>query len=204
LTGKGFTHISMEQFGPNSWKNLPYTSGDQKPVEIVMNLILKAHLSDFGDAAAQADIQTYAMVLVNGWSGGENQWTHQNIIYDAKNGGGAQAIHLVSNADVTKGTVDIMFWKTKADIKLAPNFVIHRITDTSANMFHSSATQRDVLVKQARDITKDDITALYNFFDIMALKSISDSLQICAALSPGMCDYPAIPKSMGNASTIFL
>ena len=51
LTGKGFTHISMEQFGPNSWKNLPYKSGDKNPVKIVMDLILKAHLSDFGDTA---------------------------------------------------------------------------------------------------------------------------------------------------------
>jgi hypothetical protein len=198
LKGKGFTHISEEGFGPNVYKNLPYKSGTAKPVETVMDLILKGHLSDFGDAQVQSDIQTYAKVLVNGWQGGENQWTHQNIIYNAKDGGGAQVMKFITNANLTAGTADIIFWKTKAEIKLAPNFVIHRITDTSSNIFHSSATQRDVLQKQARDITTDDITALYHFFDIMALKTIAESTSLCQALSPGTCAYPPIN------STIFL
>jgi hypothetical protein len=62
LQGKGFSHISIDQVGPLNYNGLPFSSGGQKPVELVMNSIIKNHLSDFGDSATQSDIQTYAMV----------------------------------------------------------------------------------------------------------------------------------------------
>jgi len=199
LTGKGFSHISIDQDGPFFYHGLPYDAGGKKPVELVMNSIIKGHLSDFGDAATQSDLQTYAMVLANGWQDGSNTWVHQNIVYDAKNGGGTQAVHFMTNANLTAQKATIMFWKTKASIKLADDFIIHRVTDQSSNIFSSKSTCKDTLVRKPKDITYQDIAALTSFFDIMAGTALATTLNLCGATKLN-CAYPDIsPKASGSA-----
>jgi hypothetical protein len=195
LTGKGFSNISITQDGPFNYNGLPYEAGGQKPVELVMNSIIANHLSDFGDAATQSDLQTYAMVLANGWQDGSNTWVHQNIVYDAKNGGGTQAVHFLTNANLTAQKAHIMFWKTKADIKLADDFIIHRVTDQSSNIFSSKSTCKDTLTRKPKDITYEDIAALTSFFDMMAGTALATTLNLCAATSIN-CTLPDInPKA---------
>jgi len=195
LQGKGFSHISIDQDGPFFYHGLPYDPRGQKPVAIVMNSIPKGHLSDFGDAATQSDLQTYAMVLANGWQDGSNTWAHQSIVYDAKNGGGTQAVHFLTNANLTSQKATIMFWKTKADIKLADDFIIHRVTDQSSNIFSSKSSCKDTLVRKPKTITEEDIVALTSFFDIMAANNLATTLNLCGATNI-TCGYPDIkPKT---------
>jgi len=194
LQGKGFSHISIDQDGPFNYNDVPYHSGTAKPVELVMNSIIQNHLSDFGDAKTQSDLQTYAMVLANGWSDGSNTWVKQNIVYDAKNGGGTQAVHFLTNANLTSQKAHIMFWKTKADIKLADDFIIHRVTDQSSNIFSSKSNCKDTLVRKPKTITYQDIEALTSFFDIMAGEALGATLNLCGVVN---CSYPNIggPKN---------
>lgn len=200
LQGKGFSHISVNQSGPFKYVGVPYASGSAKPVEIVMNSIIKNHLSDFRDAATQSDLQTYAMVLANGWQDGSNTWVHQNVVYDSKNGGGTQAVHFLTNANLTSQKATIMFWKTKADIKLADAFIIHRVTDQSSNIFSSKSNCKDTLQRVPKTITKEDITALQSFFDIMAAEAYCATLNLGGAMKGG-CNPPNI-KPQGNSSII--
>merc|ERR1719183_2005019 len=200
LQGKGFSHISIDQVGPLDYNGLPYNAGGHKPVALVMNSIIKNHLSDFGDASTQSDLQTYAMVLANGWQDGSNTWVHQNIVYDAKNGGGTQAVHFLTNANLTAQKAHIMFWKTKADIKLADDFIIHRVTDQSSNIFSSKSNTKDTLVRKPKTITYQDIQALTSFFDIMAGTALATTLNLCGVTKIS-CDYPNIgPKA--NATIV--
>jgi hypothetical protein len=196
LQGKGFSHISVTQDGPFFYHGLPYASGSDKPVDIVMQSIIKGHLSDFGDAATQTDLQTYAKVLANGWQDGSNTWAHQSIVYDAKNGGGTQAVHFLTNANLTSQKATIMFWKTKADIKLADDFIIHRVVDQSSNIFSSKSNCKDTLVRKPKTITEDDITALTHFFDIMAATAFGTTLNLCGSTNIS-CKYPDVgPKTV--------
>lgn len=200
LQGKGFSNISLEQTGPISFHGLPYAAGSAKPVETVMNSIIKNHLSDFRDAAIQSDLQTYAMVCANGWTDGDNTWVQQNVVYDSKNGGGTQAVHFLTNANLTSQKATIMFWKTKADIKLADDFIIHRVTDQSSNIFSSKSNCKDTLQRVPKTMPTEDILALQSFFDIMAAQTYGRTLNICGALKGG-CNPPNI-KPQGNSSII--
>jgi hypothetical protein len=167
-----------------------------------MNSIINGHLSDFGDAATQSDLQTYAMVLANGWQDGSNTWVHQNIVYDAKNGGGTQAVHFMTYANFTAQKATIMFWKTKASIKLADDFIIHRVTDQSSNIFSSKSTCKDTLVRKPKDITYQDIAALTSFFDIMAGTALATTLNLCGATKLN-CAYPDIsPKALNSTVVV--
>jgi len=199
LQGKGFSHISIDQVGPMKYTGLPYNSGGQKPVELVMNSILKNHLSDFGDASTQSDLQTYAMVLANGWQDGSNTWVHQNIVYDSKNGGGTQAVHFLTNANLTSQKAQVMFWKTKASIKLADDFIIHRVTDQSSNIFSSKSNCKDTLQRVPASITKDDIMGLNSFFDIMAAEAMASTLNLCGA--SGMSSDCSTPPNISPNKT---
>merc|ERR1719183_975748 len=201
LQGKGFSHISIDQVGPMSYNGLPYHSGSAKPVELVMNSIINNHLSDFGDAKTQADLQTYAMVLANGWSDGSNTWVKQNIVYDSKSGGGTQAVHFLTNANLTSQKAHIMFWKTKASIKLADDFIIHRVTDQSSNIFSSKSNCKDTLVRKPKTITYQDIMALTSFFDIMAGEALGATLNLCGATKID-CSYPNIGPKFDNTSIV--
>jgi len=200
LQGKGFSHISIDQYGPINYNNLPYHSKGQKPVEMVMNQLIKSHLSDFGDSKTQSDVQTYAMVLANGWQDGSNTFVHQNIVYNSKHGGGTHAIHMLTNANLTSGKAHIMFWKTKASIKLADDFIIHRVMDQSSNIFSSRTNCKDTLVRKPKTVTTNDITALTHFFDIMAATALANTLNLCGATKL-KCSYPSIKPKFNLNST---
>jgi len=199
LQGKGFSHIAVDQVGPITYY-LPYHSKGKQPVKMVMDQLIKNHLADFGDSKVQSDIQTYAMVLVNGWQDGSNTFVHQNIVYNAKNGGGTHAVHMLTNANLTSGWAHIMFWKTKASIKLADDFIIHRVMDQSSNIFSSKSNCKDTLVRKPKSVTTNDITALTHFFDIMAATAYADTLNLCGA-SKLKCGYPSIKPKFNMNST---
>merc|ERR1712125_313164 len=156
-----------------------------------MDQLIKSHLSDFGDSKMQSDIQTYAMVLVNGWQDGSNTFVHQNIVYNAKHGGGTHAIHMLTNANLTSQKAHIMFWKTKASIKLADDFIIHRVMDQSSNIFSSRTNCKDTLVRKPKTVTTNDITAA---------TALANTLNLCGATKL-KCSYPSIKPKFNLNST---
>merc|ERR1712107_7826 len=72
-----------------------------------------------------------------------------------------------------------MFWSTKADIKMADRLLLYRVTDSKSNIIHSSSSQRDEIRRIPRDINYTDVSALYDFFDIMAAKAFGTTLNLC-------------------------
>merc|ERR1712107_171391 len=95
------------------------------PVQMVLKELLDAHLSDVANPQDQNDMQTYVMTLANGWASGSNVFVSSGIHYATKNGGGAKVVKLVTNADTTSGHANIMFWSTKADIKMADRLLLY-------------------------------------------------------------------------------
>jgi hypothetical protein len=205
LQNYGFSHFEMYQSGPIYYNKVPYhavSAGKTvNPVEMVLNELLNSHLSDVANPQDQADIKTYVMTLANGWASGSNVFVSSGIHYATKDGGGAKVVKLVTNADTETGHASIMFWSTKANIKMADRLLLYRVTDQSSNILHSSSNQRDEIRRIPRDINYTDVTALYNFFDIMAAKAFATTLNLCA--STGIkCDYPSIAPAKSSIDEI--
>lgn len=201
LQDKGFSHFEMDQSGPIYYNKVPYHSvmngKPVNPVQMVLGELLNAHLSDVANPQDQSDIKMYVMTLANGWASGSNVFVSSGIHYAAKDGGGAKVVKLVTNADTANGHASIMFWSTKADIKLADRLLLYRVTDQSSNILHSSSSQRDEIRRMPRDINYTDVSALYDFFDVMAAKAFATTLNLCSSTGVS-CAYPDIKPKAQN------
>jgi len=203
LKTAGFSHFEMDQSGPIYYNKVPYhalqSGKSMNPVEMILKELLHAHLSDVANPQDQEDLSTYVMTLANGWASGSNVFVSSGIHYATKNGGGAKVVKLVTNADTENGHASIMFWSTKASVKLADRLLLYRVTDSSSNIFHSSSSQRDEIRRIPREITYADVSGLYAFFDIMAAKAFATTLSLCASTKVD-CSYPPIGSVAANAT----